>query len=454
MDEVIATVNPATGQIGPVFTPYSDADIEEKLESASLAKKAMATESIGERRHKMLAVADLLEAELTDIAALVTTEMGKVLSQAKAEVAKCANTYRFFAEHAESMLAPEPNPYDARSKIIYSPLGVVLAVMPWNFPLWQVTRFAAPGLMAGNVVLLKHAPNVPQTALLLESIFTRAGFERGAFQTLLVEATTVGRLIEDPRIDAVTLTGSERAGSAVAACAGRALKKSVMELGGSDPFIVMPSCDIAATAVIAAEARLQNNGQSCIAAKRFIIHDAVYEDFKELFSAAMAEMKVGDPFAPQTDLGPLASERARQLLQDQVDDALQHGARLIVGGEVPSGDGYYYPPTILEGVTPGMRGYTEELFGPVAVLYRGKNLDEIIRIANDTPYGLGASVFTNDEGEMDRFASDIQSGMVFFNSMVASAPERPFGGIKHSGYGRELGLIGIRELCNQKVIYR
>ncbi len=454
MDERIASVNPATGIVEKEYAPYDSDEVNRRLNAATRAKQAASLEPAGERRHKLIAAADLMEAELPTIAATVTTEMGKTFSQAKGEASKCAAALRFFAEHGESMLSPEPNPYDSKSKTVYSPLGTILAIMPWNFPLWQVTRFAAPGLMAGNVILLKHAPNVPQTALFLENLFIRAGFSEGAFQALLMKADQVGRLIEDARVDAVTLTGSERAGSAVASQAGKALKKSVMELGGSDPFIVMPSCDVAGTARVATTARLQNNGQSCIAAKRFIIHDDVYDEFKEAFMEEMPAATMGDPFAPETTLGPLVSDQGRRTLHDQVTDALNHGARALIGAHVPQGAGYYYPATILEGVTPGMRVYSEELFGPVAALYRAGSIEEMIRLANDTPYGLGASIFTNDETEMARFEAGLQAGMVYVNSMVASAPERSFGGIKHSGYGRELGILGLRELCNAKTIYR
>ncbi len=454
MSERIASINPATGIVEKEFTPYDGDDIERRMTAATAAKQYGAAEHPSERRHKMLAVADLIEAELPDIAATVTTEMGKTFSQAKGEASKCAAAFRFFADHAESMLAPEPNQYDGKSRTVYSPLGTILAIMPWNFPLWQVTRFTAPGLMAGNVILLKHAPNVPQTALFLEDLFKRAGIGEGVFQTLLVTTDQVGELIDDPRVDAVTLTGSERAGSAVASRAGKALKKSVMELGGSDPFIVMPSCDVASAARTAAEARLQNNGQSCIAAKRFIVHNLAYDNFKDAFVEEMEKATMGDPFAPETTLGPLVSDRGRQNLHDQVTEALNHGARVLVGAHVPQGAGYYYPATVLEEVMPGMRAYTEELFGPVAILYRADSVDEIIRLANDTPYGLGASVFTTDENEIARFEAEIQAGMVFVNSMVASSPTSSFGGIKHSGYGRELGIHGLRELCNAKTIYR
>ncbi|MHB8262577.1 MAG: NAD-dependent succinate-semialdehyde dehydrogenase [Acidimicrobiales bacterium] len=453
MSERIASINPASGIVDKEFAPYGSDEIERRLEISAIAKQRAAAEHPSERRHKMLAVADLIEAELPDIAATVTNEMGKTFSQAKGEALKCAAAFRFFADHGESMLAPEQNPYDGKSRTVYSPLGTILAIMPWNFPLWQVARFTAPGLMVGNVILLKHAPNVPQTALFLEDLFKRAGFGEGVFQTLLVSTDQVSKLIDDPRVNAVTLTGSERAGSAVASQAGKALKKSIMELGGSDPFIVMPSCDVASTARTAAEARLQNNGQSCIAAKRFIVHDLAYDNFKDAFVEEMEKATTGDPFAPATILGPLVSDRGRQNLHDQVTEALGRGARALTGAHMPQGAGYYYPATVLEGVTPGMRAYTEELFGPVATLYRAGSVDEIIRLANDTPYGLGASVFTNDENEIARFETEIQAGMVFVNSVVASSPERSFGGIKHSGYGRELGILGLRELCNAKTIY-
>ncbi len=453
-DAPFASMNPATGEVEARFETLTEGELERRLDLASIARREARREPIRSRRRSMLLAADLLDAEAPDIAATITREMGKTFAQAKGEAAKCSTALRFFAEHAEEMLESRPAPYDPKSHVSYSPLGTILAVMPWNFPLWQVMRCAAPGLMAGNTILLKHAPNVPQTALNLESLFLRAGFPEGSFQNLFVGTAGVGEIIGDRRVDAVTLTGSATAGSAVAAAAGRYLKKSVMELGGSDPFIVMPSADIDAAVDTAVTARLQNSGQSCIAAKRFIVHRGAYEEFRGAFIEKMASARMGDPFAPDTDLGPLSSNRQRATVVSQVEGALDEGARLILGGELPDGPGFWYPPTVLEAVTPSMRIYSEEVFGPVAPLYRVEDLDEAIALANDSPFGLGASVFTEDEEEMARFAAEIDTGQVAFNLMVASSPERPFGGVKQSGYGVELGEPGIREFCSVKVIRR
>jgi succinate-semialdehyde dehydrogenase/glutarate-semialdehyde dehydrogenase len=396
----------------------------------------------------MIGAAELLEGELPAVARMLTTEMGKTFAAAKGEVAKCASAMRYFAEHAESMLATEVVETTAsRSEVAYRPMGPVLAVMPWNFPLWQVTRFAAPALMAGNVGLLKHASNVPQTALFLEELFRRAGYPAGVFQTLLVGSDKVEAIIEDDRVRAVTLTGSEGAGRSVAAAAGRALKKSVLELGGSDPFVVLPSADLGRAVAVGVEARVQNNGQSCIAAKRFVVHGDVYEQFTAAFVDAMQALVVGDPLDTATTVGPLALESGRHTVHEQVADAVGHGADVLCGGAPVEGPGWYYQPTVLAGITPAMRVHREEVFGPVAMVYRAEDDDDALRIANDTTFGLGASVWTTDAAEQARFCEGIEAGMVFVNAMVASMPELPFGGVKRSGYGRELAAHGIREFC-------
>jgi succinate-semialdehyde dehydrogenase/glutarate-semialdehyde dehydrogenase len=402
----------------------------------------------------MRAAADLYDAEQPDIARVLTTEMGKTYGAAKAEVAKCALCMRWYADHAEGYLADEVVESGAgRSLIRFEPLGPVLAVMPWNFPLWQVVRFAAPALMAGNVGLLKHASNVPQAALLLEDVFRRAGFPDGAFATLLVPSGDVAGLIADDRIVAVTLTGSEAAGRSVGEAAGKALKKCVLELGGSDPFVILASADVERAAQMAATARVLNNGQSCIAAKRFVVVDAVADRFIAKFIDAMAGLRVGDPFDPATDVGPLVSEAQRDETASQVDDARKLGAVVACGGEVPDGAGWFYPPTVLTGVTPGMRAYDEELFGPVAVVEPVADIDEAIAVANRTTFGLGSSVWATDPEEQRRCIEEIEAGMVFVNATVGSTPELPFGGIKRSGYGRELSYLGIREFCNAKSVW-
>jgi succinate-semialdehyde dehydrogenase/glutarate-semialdehyde dehydrogenase len=386
----------------------------------------------------------------------MTTEMGKPVEQSRAEVRKCANGCRWFADHAESLLADEPAPEATarqRANATYQPMGVVLAVMPWNFPMWQVLRFAAPALMAGNVGLLKHASNVPQTALYVEDAFRRADFPDGVFQTLLVGSKEVDALIADPRVAAVTLTGSEGAGQAVGAKAGHEIKKSVLELGGSDPYIVMPSADVARAAEVAVKARVQNNGQSCIAAKRFIVHEDVYDEFEGRFVEGMAKLAVGDPMDAGTDVGPLATASGRDDIVVQVEDARAHGARILTGGDVPDGRGWYYPPTVITGITPAMKVHQEEVFGPVALLWRVPDVDAAIELANDSTFGLGSNVWTEDPDEQGRFVEDIEAGMVFFNWMVTSYYDLPFGGVKRSGYGRELSAHGIREFTVVKTVW-
>jgi len=450
----IASVNPTTGKTEQEFTPHDDAEVVRRLRLAAAAFAAYRTTTFAERARWTLSAADLIEGEVPDIARVMTAEMGKTFAAAKGEVAKCAATLRWYAAHAESYLADETVATSAtESHVAYQPMGPVLAVMPWNFPMWQVIRFAAPALMAGNVGLLKHASNVPQTALIIEDVFRRAGFPEGVFQTLLVESGRVAAIIEDPVVRAVTITGSEGAGRSVAATAGRAIKKSVLELGGSDPFIVLGSADVERAIGVGVTARIQNNGQSCIAAKRFIVHRDVYDRFEKGFVGAMAAASVGDPMDPATEVGPLATEQGRSDIDALVRDAADQGASVLCGGIPIEGPGWFYPPTVLSDVTPAMRVEHEEVFGPVAVLYRVETREEALERANDSDFGLGASVWTNDPAEQALFADRLEVGMVFVNAMVASTPELPFGGIKHSGYGRELSAHGIREFCDVKTVF-
>ncbi|MCL4312875.1 MAG: NAD-dependent succinate-semialdehyde dehydrogenase [Actinobacteria bacterium] len=452
--EKIESVNPASGEIERSFSPLSDSLLEGRIALAASAFKFYKTTSFEQRASWMARAADLMESEREALARIATTEMGKTIASARAEVDKCARTMRYFAEHASDFLADEPVSTTASSSYVtYQPLGPILAIMPWNFPYWQVVRFAAPALMAGNVALLKHAPNVPQTALAIEDLFVRAGFEEGVFQSLLIEAERTQGILADDRVAAVTLTGSDRAGKIVATSAAKNLKKAVLELGGSDPFIVMPSANLDRAVEIGVMARVQNNGQSCIAAKRFIVHESVAREFEEKFIARMASLVVDDPMEEETDVGPLVSDRARQLLLGQVEDALNKGAELLFGGMVPERPGFYYQPAVVRGIKPEMRMYREEVFGPVAAIYEVPNLEEAITLANDNPYGLGSSVWTEDEEERKRCIQDLDAGQVFFNAMVASTPELPFGGVKQSGYGRELSAHGIREFTNQKTVW-
>ncbi|MDQ1031599.1 succinate-semialdehyde dehydrogenase/glutarate-semialdehyde dehydrogenase [Streptomyces umbrinus] len=456
----IATVNPATGETLKTYDALGPEEIEHRLATAEAAFHTHRTTSLAERSTLMHRAADLLDEDAQDIARVMTTEMGKPVKQARAEAAKCAKAMRWYADHAEKLLADEEgDPADAQdsgaSRVLvrYRPLGPVLAVMPWNFPLWQVIRFAAPALMAGNVGLLKHASNVPQTALYLEDLFRRAGYPEGCFQTLLIGSGAVEDVLRDPRIKAATLTGSEPAGRAVASVAGDEVKKTVLELGGSDPYVVMPSADVERAAQIAVTARVQNNGQSCIAAKRFIVHTDVFDAFAERFTAGMKALTVGDPLDETTDVGPLSTEQGRGDLEELVDDAVESGATVLCGGERPDGSGWYYPPTVLADITPEMRIHLEEAFGPVATLYRAADLDEALAIANDTPFGLSSNVWTRDETEIDRFVRDLEAGGVYVNGMTASHPSFPFGGVKRSGYGRELSGHGIREFCNITTVW-
>lgn len=453
----IATINPATGETLRTFAPIASEQVEAAISRSYLASRQLRDTTVEERGDWLDRVAALLEAERDDVARLVTTEMGKTYAAARAEVATCVSACRFYVTKAPAFLADEPaeaaSVGAARAFVRYQPLGPVLAVMPWNFPLWQVLRFAAPALMAGNTGLLKHASNVPQTALYLADLFRRAGFPQGAFSTLLVGSDAVEAILRDPRVRAATVTGSERTGRAVAQIAGRELKKTVLELGGSDPFVVMPSADLDRAAEVATTARCRNNGQSCIAAKRFIVHTDVFEAFAERFAARMSALRVGDPMAQATDVGPLVSEGSRAEIASQVRDAVDQGATLRCGGELPAGEGWYYPPTVIADLTPRMRMWAEEVFGPVAGLYRVSSYGEAIEVANGTAFGLGANAWTRDPAEQERFVIDLEAGNVFVNGMTTSFPELPFGGVKNSGYGRELAAVGMREFCNTKTVW-
>ncbi|HEU0053843.1 MAG TPA: NAD-dependent succinate-semialdehyde dehydrogenase [Longimicrobium sp.] len=450
----IETINPATGERLESFDALTDAQVEAKLAKAEEAFRAHRRTSWDLRRQWMTRAAEILEAEKHDLGRLMTTEMGKTLKSAVAEAEKCAWACRYYVEHAERFLADEEVETSAkRSLVRYQPLGPVLAVMPWNFPFWQVFRFAAPALMAGNVGLLKHASNVPRCALKIEEIFRRAGLPEGAFQTLLIGSGAVGALLDDPRVKAATLTGSTPAGSSVAERAGKNLKKTVLELGGSDPFVVLPSADLDAAATTAAKARCINNGQSCIAAKRFIVHEAVADAFTERFVRAMEAQRVGDPMDESTDVGPLATESIRAEVAEQVEKSVAMGARLLTGGERIDRPGWWYPPTILTDIPKDSPAYTEEVFGPVALLFRVPDHDAAIALANDSRFGLGSSVWTRDADDVRRFTHELEAGMVYVNAMVASDPRLPFGGVKESGYGRELSVFGIREFVNIKSVW-
>jgi succinate-semialdehyde dehydrogenase / glutarate-semialdehyde dehydrogenase len=449
----IESINPATGKLLRRYDALTEEDAQKKIALAAEAFHNSASVPLDHRALCMRKLASILEHEIEDLALLITQEMGKPLNASRQEILKCADTCRYFADHAARILSSESIPTEHHhSYVRWDPLGVILAVMPWNFPFWQVFRFLAPALMAGNVGLLKHAANVPQCALAIESLVRRAGFPRGSFQALLIEVPDVESILGDERIAAVTVTGSETAGRAVAAQAGWLIKKSVLELGGSDPFIVMPSANLDLAIETAVHARCVNSGQSCIAAKRFIIADAVYEAFESRFVAGMEAMRVGDPMKDSTDIGPLATARALDTLEAQVKAAKSAGARILTGGERMVGEGNYFEPTVLVGVPRAASVYREELFGPVAMLFRVKNLDEAIELANDTPFGLSASAWTRDPAEQQRFVSELQCGGVFLNTMVASDPRLPFGGIKRSGYGRELSAAGMREFLNAKTV--
>jgi len=447
----IASVNPTSGDTLRSFAVETREAVTRKLEQATAAFQTWSLLPVTKRGEVLLAAATLLETEADTLAAVATAEMGKTLRSARDEVTKCAATCRYYAEHAETFLRPEPVAGPDES-VWFQPLGVVLAVMPWNFPYWQVVRFAAPALAAGNVALLKHASNVPQCALALVDLFRRAGAPEGVFQTLLIGSDEVAAIIADARVAAVTLTGSEGAGRAIAAAAGTHLKKTVLELGGSDPFIVLPSADLEAAVATAVKARVVNNGQSCIAAKRFIIDDAVYDRFVPAFVERMRALKVGDPMQATTDVGPLATAAIRDEVAAQVDASVTAGARLLLGGQVPSGRGNFYPPTVLEHVPEDCPAARDEVFGPVAAVFRARDAAHAVALANGVGFGLGASVWTRDRQQAAWFARALQTGSVFVNDMVASDPRFPFGGVKRSGYGRELGPWGLREFVNVKTV--
>jgi succinate-semialdehyde dehydrogenase / glutarate-semialdehyde dehydrogenase len=453
----IATINPATGETLKTFDPLTEPELADRLQRASQAFASYRHTSVSERADWLRAAGSVLDADTDQVAALMTTEMGKTLAAAKAEVAKCANALRFFADNGPGYLANDPADAKAvgaeQAYVAYRPVGVVLAIMPWNFPLWQAMRFAAPALMAGNVGVLKHASNVPQTALYMEELFAKAGFPADVFQTLLIGSDQVERVLRDKCVAAATLTGSGPAGQAVAAIAGDEIKKTVLELGGSDPFIVMPSADLDRAAEVATTARCQNNGQSCIAAKRFIVHESVFDEFERLFAEKLAALPVGDPMDDKTKVGPLATEQGRADVEELVNDAVDKGARVVVGGKRVEGPGWYFPPTLITGIDEGMRMHREEVFGPVASLYRVPDFDAAMALANDTDFGLGSNIWTEDESERKRFIEEIDAGMAFINGMTTSYPDMPFGGVKTSGYGRELTVHGIREFLNVKSVW-
>jgi succinate-semialdehyde dehydrogenase / glutarate-semialdehyde dehydrogenase len=450
----IATINPATGQLLKTFEPLSDAQLEEKLQQAADAFAKHRKMSFAERAQRMAKAGDILEGEKEVFGRMMTTEMGKTFRSAVEEAVKCAWVCRFYAENAERFLADEVVETTAkRSYVRYQPLGAVLAVMPWNYPFWQVLRAAAPALMAGNVMLLKHSSNVPQSALMIEDLFHRAGFAKGVFQTLLIGSDKVDGILNDPRVVAATLTGSEGAGVQVGMGAAKRIKKTVLELGGSDPFVIMPSANLDEVVPIAVKARISNNGQSCIAAKRFIVHEKIAEEFERRFVGAMEALQIGDPFDEKTELGPIATEAARTDIERDVTKTGRAGARILTGGKSLDGPGFFYAPTVLVNVPEDSPAACEEIFGPVAGIFRAKDLDDAIRIANESRFGLGASAWTTDDGERERFINDLQSGMVFINRMVVSDPRLPFGGVKWSGYGRELGVHGIREFTDIKTVW-
>ncbi len=450
----IATINPATGETLQTFQPLSGAEIEQKLQLAVATFHAERRTPFAERARRMLKAAEILERDKQEFARLMTLEMGKPYKAAVSEAVKCTTACRYYAENAEKILSDEVIETGAKKSFVrYRPIGPILAVMPWNFPFWQVVRFAAPALMAGNVGLLKHASNVPQCALAIERIFLEAGFPAGAFQTLLITSQQVDAILSDPRVVAATLTGSEQAGIEVGVAAAKRIKKVVLELGGSDPFIVMPSANLDAAVATAVEARVMNNGQSCIAAKRFIVHESIAADFEKKFVDRMKNLRVGDPFDDKTELGPLATADAVKSLDADVQKTVKAGAKLLTGGLPLQQPGNYYAPTVLTDIPKESPAYREEFFGPVASLFRVKNIDEAIALANDSRFGLGASAWTTDDRERERFINELESGMVFINKMVASDPRIPFGGVKASGHGRELAANGIREFMNIKTVW-
>ena len=455
----MAVTNPTTGMLEKEYPEHTEADIDSKLAIAQSAHETLRRTSFDQRAAWMRATADLMESEVDSLAPMMVREMGKPIAQAQAEVHKCVKNMRFYADKAEEFLADEPlaDPSSVNASAAwarYEPLGVVLAVMPWNYPLWQVMRFAAPALMAGNAGILKHASNVPESALYLDTLFTRGGFPKGSFSTLMIGVKLVNTVIDDWRVKAITLTGSEPAGRAVAERAGRQIKKSVLELGGSDAFVVMPSADIEKSAKTGVLARVNNNGQSCIAGKRFIIHEDIYDAWVEHFVAEMASLVVGDPMDPATNIGPLATKNGQRDIAQLVDDAKDKGARILLGGELPEGPGFYYPPTIIDNITPEMRITMEEAFGPLASVYKVSSREEAISIANQTTFGLSSAIWSGDATEQEFFLKELDAGAVFINGMTISFPELAFGGIKDSGFGRELGAPGIREFTNMKTIWQ
>jgi succinate-semialdehyde dehydrogenase/glutarate-semialdehyde dehydrogenase len=450
----IATTNPSTGEVVKSFESLTGAQIEQKLQLAAAAFRSHRQTTFADRASKMMRAAEILEQEKDECAHLMTLEMGKPLKAAVGEALKSATGCRYYAENAEKFLADEIVEAGAKRTFIrYRPIGPILAIMPWNFPFWQVFRFAAPALMAGNVGLLKHASNVPQCALKIEDILRRAGFAEGVFQTLLIGSGPVDGILNDPRVVAATLTGSEQAGIQVGISAAKRIKKVVLELGGSDPFIVMPSANLDAAVATAVDARIQNNGQSCIAAKRFIVAEKIADEFERKFVQRMQELRVGDPFDPSTQLGPLVNADAVTSLDADVKKTVAAGARVLTGGHPLDRRGYFYAPTVLADIPKDSPAYKEEFFGPVASIFRVKDVDHAIQIANDTRFGLGASAWTNDPAETERFINELDAGMVFLNKMVASDPRLPFGGVKSSGHGRELALQGIREFVNAKTVW-
>ena len=450
----IATINPATGETLKTFDALSTAQIDEKLQLAAETFRTYRHTPMPNRARMMSRAAEILETEKQELGRLMTLEMGKPIKAAIAEAEKCAWVCRYYAETAQHHLADQIVETNAQKSFVrFQPLGPVLAVMPWNFPFWQVFRFAAPALMAGNVGLLKHASNVPQCALAIEDVFTRAGFPKGAFQTLLIGSDAVEEILNDSRVVAATLTGSEPAGRSVASIAGKQIKKTVLELGGSDPFIVMPSANLNEAVTTAVKARTINNGQSCIAAKRFIVANEIYDEFEQKFVAAMKALKIGDPMDEATEIGPLATPQIVNDLDEQVKKAVASGARVLTGGNKLDRPGNFFEPTVLVDVDINAPVSCEEIFGPVAMLFRVKNIDEAIQLANATTFGLGSAAWTNDQNEQQRFINEIEAGSVFINSMVASDPRLPFGGVKNSGYGRELADFGIREFVNIKTVW-
>ncbi len=447
------SINPSTGEVLGEYPELTPGELQGKLQRAAEAFGRHRKTSFAERAEKMLRAAEILEKEQRALGKLMTLEMGKPIASAAAEAAKCAKACRYYAENAERFLEREDVQTEAtESYVLYQPLGAVLAVMPWNFPFWQVFRFAAPALMAGNVGLLKHASNVPQCAMAIEDVLCRAGFDGGEFQTLLIASARVGEVVRDERVAAVTVTGSEHAGSEVASAAGKVIKKSVLELGGSDPFIVMPSAGLELAVSTAVKARAVNSGQSCIAAKRFIVHDRIADEFEWRFVRSMETLKVGDPLDERTDVGPLATPDILEGLEEQVTRTVEAGGKVLTGGKRLARPGNFFAPTVLTNIPQHSPAYSEELFGPVASVFRVRDIDEAIALANDSTFGLGSSVWTNDDAERARFIADIEAGQVFVNAMVASDPRLPFGGVKRSGYGRELGKAGVREFVNWKTV--